>query len=223
MLEDDLPLYDLFTRLRAAEFPLGVSDYNLLLQMLLAGYFTPHGAADESRHVEKPTPNLTPQPPSLKGSGENSKPLSLQERGLERGFPDPVKSKNGAALKQLCQTLWVKSVSQLRQFEAIFDEMVVQPQSLKSLPQKEDQTSTATLNQDTEQNDQGSHHTQVDEFTDKYFFFAPTPDPEFSESAEEVEVARAVRTGKQREWVSFKPSGLPDEYFPVTARQMEQG
>ena len=48
---------------------------------------------DFSRHVEKPTQNLTPQPPSLKGSGENSKPLSLQERGLERGFPDPVKSK----------------------------------------------------------------------------------------------------------------------------------
>jgi hypothetical protein len=25
--------------------------------------------------------------------GENSKPLSLKERGWERGFPDPVKSK----------------------------------------------------------------------------------------------------------------------------------
>ncbi|MDF5734321.1 MULTISPECIES: M16 family metallopeptidase [unclassified Nostoc] len=37
--------------------------------------------------VEKPTRNLTPQPPSLPGKGENSKPLSLQERG----FPDPVK------------------------------------------------------------------------------------------------------------------------------------
>jgi len=34
--------------------------------------------------------NLTPQPPSLQGKGENSKPLSLQERGLERGFPDSV-------------------------------------------------------------------------------------------------------------------------------------
>ncbi|MEO0936447.1 MAG: hypothetical protein AAFY21_22890, partial [Cyanobacteria bacterium J06641_2] len=33
--------------------------------------------------------NLTPQPPSLPGNGENSnsKPLSLQERGLERGSP----------------------------------------------------------------------------------------------------------------------------------------
>jgi hypothetical protein len=25
--------------------------------------------------------------------GENSKPLSLEERGLERGFPNPLKSK----------------------------------------------------------------------------------------------------------------------------------
>ncbi|GAX39896.1 hypothetical protein NIES4075_08580 [Tolypothrix sp. NIES-4075] len=49
--------------------------------------------ADFSGHVEKPTPNLTPQPPSLKGKGENSKPLKKQERGLERGSPDPVKSK----------------------------------------------------------------------------------------------------------------------------------
>jgi len=39
--------------------------------------------------------NLTPQPPSLKGKGENSKLLSLQERGLERGSTDPVKSNIG--------------------------------------------------------------------------------------------------------------------------------
>ncbi|MCC3490648.1 MAG: PatA/PatG family cyanobactin maturation protease [Microcoleus sp. PH2017_25_DOB_D_A] len=60
--------------------------------------------ADFSHDVEKSTLDLTPQP-SLQGgmaedeafySGkeENSKPLSLQERGLERGFPDPVKSQN---------------------------------------------------------------------------------------------------------------------------------
>ncbi len=53
----------------------------------------PFAHPDESRQVEKPTQNLTPQPPSLLEKGENSKPLSLQERGLERGFPDPVKSK----------------------------------------------------------------------------------------------------------------------------------
>ncbi|MCC5650627.1 hypothetical protein LC609_12415 [Nostoc sp. XA013] len=36
--------------------------------------------------------NLTPQPPpSLQGKGENSKPLSCKERGLERGFSDSMK------------------------------------------------------------------------------------------------------------------------------------
>ncbi|MEQ8537592.1 MAG: AAA family ATPase [Coleofasciculus sp. D1-CHI-01] len=77
-------------------------------------------SSDFSRHPEKSISNLTPQPPShpsrsplqgemakdaslffarkgensKQGKGENSKPLSLQERGLERGFPDSVKSKN---------------------------------------------------------------------------------------------------------------------------------
>ncbi|BAB74264.1 asr2565 [Nostoc sp. PCC 7120 = FACHB-418] len=50
-----------------------------------------------SRHVEKLTPNLTPQPPSLPGKGEQSKPLSLQGRGLERGFPDTVKSQTNCS------------------------------------------------------------------------------------------------------------------------------
>ncbi len=35
---------------------------------------------------EEPTKNLTPQPPSLQGKGENLKPLSDAERGLERGL-----------------------------------------------------------------------------------------------------------------------------------------
>ncbi|WP_448273957.1 nSTAND1 domain-containing NTPase [Nostoc sp. DSM 114160] len=40
-----------------------------------------------SPNLEKLTRNLTPRPPSLLGNGENSKPLSCKERGLERGFP----------------------------------------------------------------------------------------------------------------------------------------
>jgi uncharacterized protein YjbI with pentapeptide repeats len=55
---------------------------------------------DFSRHEEKSTLDLTPQPPSLQGKGENSKPSQEQERGLERGFPDPVKSQ---VEQQQCQ------------------------------------------------------------------------------------------------------------------------
>ncbi|MEA5623593.1 chemotaxis protein CheW [Nostoc sp. UHCC 0251] len=51
----------------------------------------------DSRYVEKPTRNLTPQPPSLQGKGENSKPLSLQERGMEVRFRDTVRSQVDAA------------------------------------------------------------------------------------------------------------------------------
>jgi hypothetical protein len=51
----------------------------------LSHYLNQH-SPDNSDHVEKQTRNLTPQPPSLVGKGENSKPLSLQERGMEARF-----------------------------------------------------------------------------------------------------------------------------------------
>ncbi|WP_269086305.1 SUMF1/EgtB/PvdO family nonheme iron enzyme [Trichormus sp. NMC-1] len=43
--------------------------------------------------------NLTPQPPSLQGNGENSKPLSLQERGLERGSSEGEQGRKAAIAK----------------------------------------------------------------------------------------------------------------------------
>ncbi len=53
----------------------------------------PHQVSSQfSPSGEKAMVNLTPQPPSLQGQGENLKPLALQERGLERGFLDDVKS-----------------------------------------------------------------------------------------------------------------------------------
>uniref|UniRef100_UPI00186624F8 endonuclease domain-containing protein n=1 Tax=Nostoc sp. MG11 TaxID=2721166 RepID=UPI00186624F8 len=58
--------------------------------------------SDFSRCIEKQTRDLTPQTPSsLLGKGENSKPLSLQERGLERGFPEESKSLQEQALLSL--------------------------------------------------------------------------------------------------------------------------
>ncbi|MBD2445775.1 chemotaxis protein CheW [Nostoc sp. FACHB-152] len=70
----DVPVY----RLREQLIPL------LYLNQILQPSDTPDGA--------KLTPNLTPQPHSLVGNGEKSKPLSSKERGLERGFSDTVKS-----------------------------------------------------------------------------------------------------------------------------------
>jgi hypothetical protein len=73
---------------------------NICTQLLETLQETSLNKPDFSRHVEKSTPNLTPQPPSLPGKGEQSKPLSLQGRGtlreelrsMERGFLDTVKS-----------------------------------------------------------------------------------------------------------------------------------
>ena len=44
--------------------------------------------------------NLTPQPPSLPGKGEKSKPLSSQERGLERGSSEAQGQKIAVAKRQ---------------------------------------------------------------------------------------------------------------------------
>lgn len=69
MSKDDLPLYELFSRLRDAGFPLGISDYNLLLEVLLAD-------CDNSN------------------------------RSILTFLTDP------SSIKNLCQTLWVKTASQ---------------------------------------------------------------------------------------------------------------
>ncbi len=72
------------------------ANYKLRLPVIfgLANYqHRGRSISDFSRHLEKPTRNLTPQPPSLTGNGENSKPLKKQERGMEAWLTDPVKSK----------------------------------------------------------------------------------------------------------------------------------
>ncbi|WP_245587563.1 thiamine pyrophosphate-dependent enzyme [Cylindrospermum stagnale] len=62
------------------------SDVGMFVKALLKHFPQPQSQADFSRHVEKLTPNLTPQPPV--GKGEKSKPLSSQKRG----FSDTLKS-----------------------------------------------------------------------------------------------------------------------------------
>ncbi len=64
-----------------------------------------------SSYAENSTKNLTPQPPSLRGNGENSKPLSLQERGLERGFTDSVSQDNIEIEKITEKTFRIKAES----------------------------------------------------------------------------------------------------------------
>ncbi|MEC4815164.1 MAG: hypothetical protein SAK29_18090 [Scytonema sp. PMC 1069.18] len=188
MSSNELPLYELFLRLRASGFLLGISDYNLLLEVLLARYDT------------------------------------SQQAILNLGIP------NRDTLKQLCQTLWVKSVSQRLQFEAIFDEIFVQSTPSESLGDRQNKLSPFEQpQQQKEQAEQSRQDSPTQTENPKnskteYFFLAPDPSLQPPEpTTEDDKVITAVRTGKQREWISFKPSGLPHEYFPVTARQMEHG
>ncbi|MEQ9358029.1 SAV_2336 N-terminal domain-related protein [Coleofasciculus chthonoplastes] len=77
-----------------AAVPVSLSVVNLIQKLLLPEAKPIHLAEVYDSKLLEPVKNLTPQPPSFPPAREeNSKPLSLQERGLERGFPDIVNSK----------------------------------------------------------------------------------------------------------------------------------
>lgn len=196
MSKDDLPLYTLFIRLRDAGFPLGISDYNLLLEVLLANCDTSNRAI-----------------------------LQLLTKH--------------SSVKNLCQTLWVKTVSQRLLFEEIFNEVFSeiysvissdakniankkkQSLSLKPQDQEEKLISTTISHLQTKQQEQES---RTDEHKKNYFFFPPAPSQDLEAPTEDFnKVVKAVQTVNPHEWVSFKPSGIQNEYFPVTAQQMQQG
>lgn len=199
MSKDDLPLYELFNRLRGAGFLLGASDYNLLLELLLADCDT-------------------------------------SNRALLTVLTDP------GSIKNLCQTLWVKTASQRILFEEIFAEVFnetlknennvatnkQQSPYSKSQHQTEEHYKAPTQNLDTqlEQNNYQDFldNSSVDKDQDEYFFFPPVNSPDLENKNENSqEVVKAIRTINPYEYVSFKPSGLLNEYFPVTAQQMQQG
>ncbi|MEH2138180.1 VWA domain-containing protein [Nostoc sp.] len=87
---NDLPLLELFTKLREAGLPLGIDEYQLVLQAIQAGF----GINDQ------------------------------------------------AALKRLCQTLWIKSAEELQLFEYNFEQVMSSNGVLATLP-----TSTMTTRQ----------------------------------------------------------------------------
>jgi hypothetical protein len=191
--KDDLPLYELFTRLRGAGFLLGASDYNLLLELLLSDCDT-------------------------------------SNRALLTVLTDP------SSIKNLCQTLWVKTASQRLLFEEIFAEVFnktpyteyniaakEQAPPSKSQHRTQEAQKAPTQNLDIEP-EQENFNDVVEKDKGEYFFFPPAPSS-YSETPTEnsQEVVKAIRTVNPYEWVSFKPSGLPNEYLPVTAQQMQQG
>ncbi|WP_242059024.1 MULTISPECIES: non-ribosomal peptide synthetase [Nostoc] len=75
-------------RIEIGEIEAVISQFPEVQETIVLVHSEAQSNLDNSGYVEKLTRNLTPQPPSLVGKGENSKPLSLQEKG----FPESMKS-----------------------------------------------------------------------------------------------------------------------------------
>ena len=168
---DELPLLDLFTRLREAGLPLGVGEYQLMLRALQGGF----GAADE------------------------------------------------AALKRLCQALWVKSAEDNRLLEYHFKQAMAQLAMNQSVTTSE-QCQSTDFSQDLlpkkseieVDSDSSSTVTSVTKNV-------ATPSPEFViETDDEVQVAQAVKAADIDEEITDRNFLLSSDYFPVTRRQMKQ-
>ena len=171
MIAEELPLLDLFTRLREAGLPLGVGEYQLLLHALQGGF----GVADE------------------------------------------------AALKRLCQALWVKSTEDARLFEYHFKQVMAQSAINKSVSTSEQHHSTdfykdlLAKKSETEADSDSSSTATSSDTT-----FA-TASPEFViETDDEVQVAQAVKAADIAEEITDRNFLLTSDYFPVTRRQMKQ-
>lgn len=226
--KDDLPLYELFTRLRGAGFLLGASDYNLLLELLLADCDTSNSALL----------TLLTNPNSIKNLCQTLWVKTASQRLLfeeifNEVFDETFNNENNVAIN-IEQSPPLKSQHRTEEPTSTPAQNLLDTEPnkeqfspSKSQYRKEEPTSAPKQNSDTEleqQNNQESFYDIVDKEKGEYFFFPPAPSPDLEISTKNSqEVVKAIRTDNPCEWVSFKPSGLRDEYFPVTAQQMQQG
>ncbi|MCA1992403.1 MAG: hypothetical protein LDL41_10250 [Coleofasciculus sp. S288] len=170
LIADELPLLDLFTRLREAGLPLGVGEYQLLLRALQGGF----GVADE------------------------------------------------AALKRLCQALWVKSTEDNYLFEYHFKQVMAQAPISQPVSTSNQSQPTDFLEDSSEESE-----TEVDFDSSLTATSSPTtvstPSPEFvMETDDEVQVAQAVKAEDIDNEITDRNFLLTSDYFPVTRRQMKQ-
>ncbi len=168
----DLYLYELFSQLRKAGFPLGICDYNLLSDALSTDIYDP----------------LEPE-----------------------------------SLKQLLKTIWVKTNSQRQQFEEIFDQLLPQnsPSVIKSSePVKSDSFKSPEIDQIPT----STPFVPRTELKGKSFFFPATSQSASVSATENSDGdAKAVRTSRQPDYLSFKRTKKTADYLPVTGEQMVQG
>jgi hypothetical protein len=170
-LAEELPLLDLFTRLREAGLPLGVGEYQLLLRALQGGF----GVADE------------------------------------------------AALKRLCQALWVKSAEDNRLFEYHFKRVMAQSAINKSVSTSQQHQSTDFSKDLLPKQSETKAGSDSSSTGSSSATTVSTPSPEFvMETDDEVQVAQAVKAADIDEEITDRNFLLTSDYFPVTRRQMKQ-
>ena len=170
-LAEELPLLDLFTRLREAGLPLGVGEYQLLLRALQGGF----GVADE------------------------------------------------AALKRLCQALWVKSTEDNRLFEYHFKQVMAQSAINKSVSTSQQHQSTDFSKDLLPKQSETKACSDSSSTGTSSATTVSTPSPEFViETDDEVQVAQAVKAADIDEEITDRNFLLTSDYFPVTRRQMKQ-
>lgn len=168
MKVDDLPLLELFDRLREHGLPLGVDEYMAVLRALQAGF----GAGDR--------------------------------RALER----------------LCCAVWVKSEKEVRLFQRLFEQILVQPASRleKPLPSEPPELTPERPAEPEREAPPPKPSESVAEPTTSMRH--PSLAMEMDEPSEVVQaVRRSARDDLEMERPRF--SSLT-EYFPVTRRQMKQ-
>lgn len=130
-------------------------------------------------------------------------------------------------MKRLCQVLWVKSVQQRQQFEAIFSELRVERTAPVAtvVEQKIEQESEFEPKRelpDAPTPPPTPTPTPDSQPPEKYVYCPPATNPT-ENLVQDVEVGKAVRTTQPQEWMAFRSTGQKDEYFPVSAQQMRQG
>lgn len=129
-------------------------------------------------------------------------------------------------LKLLCQTLWIKSAEQQRQFEAIFEEWLnfrkrQPPKPLKSSLPDSQPTQSTELTQPFQKPVIKKRET-LEGATQDYFFFLAAQNGTKTALTPDAKVATAIKTRQPRDWVTVPKSRKNSEYLPVTPAQMQQ-
>lgn len=142
---------------------------------------------------------------------------------LMQALATDIYSLEPESIKQLLNTLWVKTRSQKQQFEAIFERTVSSPKLAAAVENSHSSKSVTPELPTAQPKSTSTPGSTPRESKQKYFFFPATAQSAVSTSVDESgDVVKAIKTSQQ-DLVSFAPMGKSGEYLPVSRQQMVQG